>query len=508
LLVALATLGIRAALFPIHGIPIPAAHDEFSYLLGSDTFASGRLSNPAPPFPASIESIHILVTPQYASKFQPGQALFLALGQKVFGHPFWGVTISAALMNAAFCWMLFGWTSRRWALLVSVYPVLFFTANHYWMDSYWGGAVTATGSALVLGAYPRLIGRRRGESAVLFGAGLALLFFTRPYEGGVLALTVIVLLGWKLRRPTIRKRLARWSTVLPVVLILSATLAFQASLNRSVTGSIFTLPYAMHVRMYDVPPLLWPLPEAQPRHLAVAHSIQQQHDQEFAAYRRLHNGMPGSLAFVCARLGKHVALTLYPVVLIPFLLPAVRTDRRLRALLVCMLVCTLSLLLEVWVYDHYAAPLLVVVLAFVARGLWKTTRQLSPRPRMALEAAAALLLIVMPLARHAYFLHEDLTRARDPFDFAPIRARMLQSLTGSGERSVVFVRYAPTHSPFDEWIYNQADLDLAPVIWARDLGPEQNNRVIAYYGKSRHYWLLEADEPVRHLQDYDAGQAR
>jgi len=110
LTVALATLAIRAALLPVHGIPVPFLHDEFSYLLGGDTFASGRLSNPAHPLAASFESIHILVKPTYASNYQPGQALFLALGQKLFGQPFLGVMISAALMNAALCSVLFGWT--------------------------------------------------------------------------------------------------------------------------------------------------------------------------------------------------------------------------------------------------------------------------------------------------------------------------------------------------------------------------------------------------------------
>ena len=53
------------------------------------------------PLAASFETIHILVRPKYASNYQPGQGLFLAFGQRFFGHPFYGVMISAALMNAA-----------------------------------------------------------------------------------------------------------------------------------------------------------------------------------------------------------------------------------------------------------------------------------------------------------------------------------------------------------------------------------------------------------------------
>src|SRR5579863_10438262 len=153
---ALAVLAVRAALLPIWPFPRPSIYDEFSYLLQADTFAHGRLTNHPHPLWQFFESIYILQQPTYNSKYPPGQALFMALGQWVMGHPWFGVWLSCAVLVAALWWALAGWLPARWALLGTLIALDLCTFS-YWMNSYWGGAVAAIGGAVIVGAYPKLI---------------------------------------------------------------------------------------------------------------------------------------------------------------------------------------------------------------------------------------------------------------------------------------------------------------------------------------------------------------
>src|SRR5271154_1491448 len=155
-IVILASLAGRAALLRYIPIPEPGVQDEFSYLLAADTFASGRLTNPTPPLWTHFETIHELMRPSYQSKFPPAQGLALAMGQVVFGHPWFGVWLSVAAMTAAIYWACAGWLPNRWALLGGVVALLKVGMITYWSTSYFGGAVAAGAGALVIGAVPRL----------------------------------------------------------------------------------------------------------------------------------------------------------------------------------------------------------------------------------------------------------------------------------------------------------------------------------------------------------------
>jgi hypothetical protein len=61
------------------------------------------------------------------------------------------------------------------------------------------------------------------------------------------------------------------------------------------------------------------------------------------------------------------------------------------------------------------------------------------------------------------------------------------------------VRCTPKHNWTNEWVYNEAEIDQAKVVWARDMSPAENQELFAYF-KDRQVWVVDTDNmPVRLL---------
>jgi hypothetical protein len=81
------------------------------------------------------------------------------------------------------------------------------------------------------------------------------------------------------------------------------------------------------------------------------------------------------------------------------------------------------------------------------------------------------------------------------------RPQLIANLQRQGGRHLIVVRYTPTHYVHAEWVYNDADIDGSPVVWARDMGEEKNRELLDYY-KDRQVWLLEPDNSPIALKPY------
>ena len=66
---------------------------------------------------------------------------------------------------------------------------------------------------------------------------------------------------------------------------------------------------------------------------------------------------------------------------------------------------------------------------------------------------------------------------------------MSQAIERYTGRQLAIVHYAPQHHPLSvEWVYNNADIDNAPIVWAREMGPAADREIIDYFKTGRSGW--------------------
>jgi hypothetical protein len=72
------------------------------------------------------------------------------------------------------------------------------------------------------------------------------------------------------------------------------------------------------------------------------------------------------------------------------------------------------------------------------------------------------------------------------------RIAVKKQLAGIPGKLLVFVRYWPNHIFQNEWVWNAADIDASRIVWARDLGAGEDEKLRRYY-PDRKVFLLEPD---------------
>lgn len=503
---------LRFALLPWFPAPLPFTTDDFSFLLAADTFAHGRLANPAPAMWTHLESIHITMLPTYMSMYFPGPGLLIAAGKVLFGHPWAGILITGALMCAALCWMLQGWLPSRWALLGGMIVVIRIGLFSYWVNTYTGGAtLSVTGGALVLGALPRLIKTGRFRYAMLLSIGVALLAITRPYEGVLVCLPVAVRLGyWILfgkQRPPLLVLARR--AVLPVAL-LAAVLAWMGYYNYRAFGKATTLPYTVSRATYAVVPYyVWQPPHHAPnyRHAEMRRFYVETEMIEFEPLRSLKG-------FLFRKINT-ATLFFAGFALLPLFATAKRAllDGRMRFLAWCVPFWIVGLGIGVFLIPHYMAPFTAAVYAiglqamrhlrqfrFEGRQVGRTLTRLIFAVCIAM-AGLRVAAVPLGIGFSAWPIGAWLCSWVGPGRFGAAREQVVEKLKRIPGKHLVLVRYSPSHEPADEWVYNDADVDGSKIIWAREMDPNNDDQLLQYY-RDRTVWLVQPDVAQRRLIPY------
>jgi len=328
--------------------------------------------------------------------------------------------------------------------------------------------VAAAGGALLLGAAGRMRGRFRPAPAALGGIGLSMLALARPYEG--LAFSIALLAPVSL---VILKRRSQWIALVPGLALLAVGLAFFARVNAAATGDPLMPVYLVHERQTAHWPVFF---FREPDGSSPPDSWGRVRRQTL---RAMDLSWIGGRTQDWVNVGFGVALW----IAVAFLW----LDRRRRWLACAACLMFVALMLPTACHEHYAAPAAGLKILVVAAGLRILTARarLGWLPRAALAAAVAMI-----LAQTAVYAAFALTGRLKPAGFPADRAAVFDRLTRQSGKHLVIVRYTPAPQRHEEWVYNAADIDAAPLVWARDLGEAANCRLLDYF-HDRTPWLLE-----------------
>jgi len=319
---------------------------------------------------------------------------------------------------------------------------------------------------------------------------------------------------WK--SPSLMRKQYWQRVIAPQVVIVLLALSAMAYYFKRCTGSPLVTPYLVNVRMYETAPLFpWQELNTQIRyrHPSMAQIQLGEHVQQYESAR--HEPVTHFLLRVLkAGLFFSGPLLMLPWFVMGVILPyglSIRDLGQKTALL--MKICFFSILgmsLPIYYEPYYTAPVCCALYAleiqavrrmFIFNRHGRQTGKLLVR--YMLFACVTLLGIrafskVLHLPSPPQWYHDwESTGGGQGLGRTPVEAKLVQD----PGRHLVIVRYRADRDSETASVANGSDLENSRIVWARDMGLEQNAELIRYY-PSRKVWLLEPDDIPPQLSSY------
>lgn len=331
------------------------------------------------------------------------------------------------------------------------------------------------------------------------GLGLVILANSRPYEGLVCAVPVsIAMLWWLFKTPgeVIRRFLFR--VALPLLLILASGTVATAHYYHRVTGSAIRMSYEVNDATYGVAPyFLWQKLPAEPiyRHAEIRNFYRKTR----AEFERRHTVR--SYFVLLAQKGYALwQFYLGPLLTVPLLaLPWVARRKKMSLPLAVCAMVTAAIAIETWIQPHYFAPATAAFYILLVQCLrqWRTGNRLIGAAFVRAIIAVACAMVVLRVIAVEFRIPIEPAWPRGNL----ARAAILRQLRNEPGLQLVIVRSGPRYDPTVDWVYNRADIDQAKVVWARDMGPEQNQELLQYFS-NRHIWEVTDGGTFPKLEPY------
>jgi hypothetical protein len=317
---------------------------------------------------------------------------------------------------------------------------------------------------------------------LLLGLGLSMHLLSRPFETVFLLIAVV----WYFAPRNLR------ALAIPVLLLLSAT-GITLLQNKRVTGEWMTSPYVLSQYQYGVPAGLTfqsiPVPH---RELTPGQELDYKMQ---ASFRPGGRETVGSWVMRLVTRIRSYRFYFFPPLYVALagFLTTLRAPQSRYLAGVCLLFAVGTNFFPAFRY-HYVAGIVGLFMLMAMLGL----REASPALARWVFTFAVLhfafwygahAVEAAPLT--AVDRWNGINGASSP---RTVAANELNTIPGD---LLVFVRYWPGHIFQDEWVWNDADIDRARVIFARDLGDMENAELARRY-QGRTLLLLEPDaQPPR-----------
>lgn len=501
LAIGLLAVVLRALMLPWLGIPTASVFDETSMMLQGQTLALGRLANPTHLFWQHFETFYVNQVPSYASMYFPGRGAPLAAGLLIANNAWVGVWLSMVLMCMAATWMLQGWVSMPMALLGGVLVTVRLAIFSSWINTYYGGAFTALGAMLVIGALPRILRGARWRYGLLMGVGAVILMTSRPYEGMLLCIPVAVaLIASLVRRRWSHVRPVVFKVMLPALLMVGAGGAILLQYNLATTGDRFKAAYELNRETYAIAPAFLFSPPLKSLNQGPAY-FKNYFVEEATSYR--HRESP--ILWLRSGLAKifHTWNFYVGAILSIAFFAGLWTARREYFLWGTPVFFFAGYFLETWNFPQYTAPLFPLMLILTMRGFdWLRTRDPGRMPAalflaraMPVATVAMLALPVISVVSGASFMgSKSLQVTCCTVKFDKLRPALQARLLQSPGRDLVLVKDGPHNPTGYEMVQNDADIDNSEIVWAHRLDAEKDARLMDYFA-SRRVWEFEWLDP-------------
>jgi len=210
------------------------------------------------------------------------------------------------------------------------------------------------------------------------------------------------------------------------------------------------------------------------------------------------------LEFLTFRIQEYWRFFLGPVLTLPLLLLG-RVWRRRRVLFLAISGALLAILLEGAASPHYLAPATAVIVAILV----ECCRHLRAARTLDigwLPAALALVLILRIGAQAAGLPYTQALNFQSwccRVEGNSNKARITVELAKIPGRHLVFVKAKTDPYNLFQWIYNDADIDGERIVWARDLGVDED-RILSGYYAGRSVWIVDPNVEPATCEPYSA----